>query len=341
MNHESFMRRCFDLASKAGKEVKSNPRVGAVLVYKNRIIGEGYHKRYGDAHAEVNCINSVKKENQALIPESTLYVSLEPCCHEGKTPPCTSLIMDQGIQHVVVSVLDPSTKVHQKGVALLREHGIKVETGILAKDGKALIQNFTIRERENRPYIILKIVKSRDGYIGQKGKKIWLSNTYTSVLTHQWRSEIDAILVGTNTVINDNPSLTTRNFPGDNPLKIIVDRYHRIPLEMNVFNDHFLYCTLKFREGISKENQLILDPEQELESILQYGIKNGINKVMVEGGSEMIKSFYAKGLWDEARIVSTPIHLETGIKAVNIHGKLKKSFTIENDKIHFITKDNG
>ncbi|NNF34519.1 MAG: bifunctional diaminohydroxyphosphoribosylaminopyrimidine deaminase/5-amino-6-(5-phosphoribosylamino)uracil reductase RibD, partial [Saprospiraceae bacterium] len=194
-----YMRRCFNLAHKAGKAVKSNPKVGAVLVYKNRIIGEGYHKMSGGPHAEVNCLNSVNPHDRSLIPISTLYVSLEPCCHHGKTPPCTELILKHDIKEVRISVPDPSEEVGGKGIQILKAHGVNVTTGLLPDIGHELIRPFAVRQKNKRPFIIIKIVKSSDHYIGVPGKKIWLTAPYTDVLTHKWRSEVDGILIGTNT----------------------------------------------------------------------------------------------------------------------------------------------
>jgi diaminohydroxyphosphoribosylaminopyrimidine deaminase/5-amino-6-(5-phosphoribosylamino)uracil reductase len=332
-----YMKRCFDLASKAGKEVKGNPKVGAVLVYKERIIGEGFHKASGGPHAEVNCINSVSPDDQSLIPLSTLYVSLEPCCHHGKTPPCTSLILKHGIKDVRISVFDPSEKVKGKGVKILEEHGVKVSTGILSDIGREVIKPFAVRQKKKRPFIILKIVKSSDHYIGVPGKKIWLTSRYTDVLTHKWRSETDGILIGTNTAINDRPSLTTRNYPGPDPVKLFIDRQHRINI-----NDHpsfmgdYIYFSYQYRADIPEKRQFIISKGSELESIMHDLLDSQIYSVIIEGGSKMIRSFYNEGLWDEARIITTPTVLKEGVKAVNIEGILIKKYKIDKDLIQII-----
>ncbi len=336
-----YMNRCFALASKATKEVKGNPKVGAVLVYGDRIIGEGFHQESGGPHAEVNCINSVSEEDIPLIQKSTLYVSLEPCCHYGKTPPCTGLIKKEKIKDLRISTLDPSDKISGSGVRELKDYGIQVKTGILEDKGKSLIRPFAVRQKHNRPYIILKIVKSKDNYIGQKGKKIWLTNPYTDVLTHKWRSEIDGILVGTNTVINDQPSLTTRNYPGDNPKRLIVDRHHRIPPDNPLLPENFFYFTYEIRGMIDHSHQRVIDKGRELESILHYLNEEDIYSIMIEGGSEIIRSFYKAGLWDEARIINSSLIMEEGIKAINIEGKLENEFHIDNNQIQVIIRNDS
>jgi diaminohydroxyphosphoribosylaminopyrimidine deaminase/5-amino-6-(5-phosphoribosylamino)uracil reductase len=324
----------------AGKEIGPNPRVGAVLVYKDTIIGEGYHQYLGGPHAEVNCIESVVPENKPLIPLSTLYISLEPCCHQGRTPPCTSLILASNIKTVVISVPDKSEKVKGKGIQILKESGVNVTTGVLEKEGNLLVAPFTIRQTENRPYVILKTVKSKDNFIGKKGESVWLSNPYTDILTHKWRSQVDGILVGTETVIHDAPSLTTRNFPGENPKKVIIDRNHRIPYDHKTLHggDTLFYASYKPRKELISGIQLILDPENELKSLLHQCLSNGIFQVMVEGGSTIISSFYQQGLWDEARVITVDNTLHQGIKSIDINGRLIDQKDIKGDSYMRIQK---
>lgn len=332
-----FMRRCFDLARKADTKVKSNPQVGAVLVYKSRIIGEGFHKKSGGPHAEVYCLNSVKPDDQSLIPLSTLYVSLEPCCHHGKTPPCTSLILSHGIKDVRISATDPSEKVKGKGIRILEDHGVKVTNGILSDEGQELIRPFAVRQVNKRPFIILKIVKSLDNFIGQKGSRIWLTSPYTDILTHKWRSEVDGILIGTNTAINDRPSLTTRNYPGTNPVKLIIDRHHRINIDNHPsLQGDYMYFSYQNRADIPKDKQYIISKESELESILHDILESKIYTIIIEGGSTIIKSFFNMGFWDEARIITTPKVLKEGIKAINVEGTLINEYHIDKDLIQII-----
>ena len=336
-----YMKRCFALASKAGKEVKDNPKVGAVLVYNDRIIGEGYHRESGGPHAEVNCIRSVHPSHERFIPESILYVTLEPCCHHGKTPPCTSLILQSGIKDVRISATDPSDKVKGKGIQILKDHGIKVRSGILENEGLEIIRAFAVRQKLKRPYIILKIVKSKDNYIGQEGKKIWMTCPITDVVTHKWRSEVDGILIGTNTAINDQPSLTTRNFPGEDPIKMVVDRFHKINSDNPVLSGHTMYFTLTHRNDLKGSKPYLITTGQELESILQYGLQAGIHTMMIEGGTKIIQSFYNQGLWDEARVISTPLVMGHGIRAINIEGKILRKFKSDQDLVEIILRRDG
>ncbi|RMF32110.1 MAG: bifunctional diaminohydroxyphosphoribosylaminopyrimidine deaminase/5-amino-6-(5-phosphoribosylamino)uracil reductase RibD, partial [Bacteroidetes bacterium] len=229
VSDEVFMRRCFDLARLGAGRVSPNPMVGAVLVYEGRIIGEGWHRRYGGAHAEVNALASVAPSDRALIRRSTLYVSLEPCCIHRKTPPCTNLILREGIPRVVVSCLDPTPEVNGRGLELLREGGVEVRVGVLEEEGRRLIRFREAFVRHGRPFVLLKFACSRDGFLGKPGEQIWISNPWTKRWVHRCRAAADAILVGTRTARTDNPQLTTRLFFGDSPLRIVLDRRLTLP----------------------------------------------------------------------------------------------------------------
>lgn len=339
--HEHFMRRCFTLAQKAGKEVRPNPRVGAVLVHNKKIIGEGYHKQAGKEHAEVNCIQNVSKIDRPLITESTLYISLEPCSIYGRTPACTDLILREGIQKVVISTLDPNPLVNGNGIRILQGKGVQVIHGILENEGKKLIKNFRINQMGKRPYVILKIVKSKNNKIGQKGKKIWLSNQATTKLSHKWRSEIDGIVIGSNTAINDDPSLTNRHFGQNQPTRITFDRENKIPIASNIKDGQI--PTLIFTGKDAPENQKNLEyipfefeNEQFILNVLDELFQRGIYNLMIEGGAKLIRSFLASGLWDEARVVSCPIILDEGINAPNVTGKLIEKKDIGGDELQII-----
>lgn len=339
--HEPFMRRCFYLAQQAGKEVRPNPRVGSVLVYNNKIIGEGFHHEAGKEHAEVNCIQSVKPEDLPLIPESTLYVSLEPCSIIGKTPACTDLIISHQIKKVVISTLDPNPLVYGNGVQALKDQGIEVVSEILEKEGKDLISPFMINQLQKRPYVILKLVKSKDHKIGQKGKKIWLSNQASTELSHKWRNEIDAILVGTNTVINDNPSLDNRYFGINQPIRISLDRENRISEQMNIKNGKqptLIFTQNHSQAGHKNLEYINIDFESKsiIGDILNILFDHNIYVLMVEGGAKMIRSFLDSGLWDEARVISCPQDLYEGINAPNIRGKLWKKVRLDEDEVQYI-----
>ncbi|MBI3882924.1 MAG: bifunctional diaminohydroxyphosphoribosylaminopyrimidine deaminase/5-amino-6-(5-phosphoribosylamino)uracil reductase RibD [Sphingobacteriales bacterium] len=231
------MQRCLELAKLGAGSVAPNPMVGAVLVYEDRIIGEGYHQQYGQAHAEVNCINSVKKEDKELISKSTIYVSLEPCAHYGKTPPCVNLIIEKQIPHVVVACRDSYKEVNGKGIEILKATGVNVVLGILEKEAIELNKRFFTFHREQRPYIILKWAQSGNAKIGNADfSRVLISNEQTNKHVHKWRSEEAAILVGTNTALYDNPSLTTRLWQGNNPVRLVIDTDLKLPTSLQLFN---------------------------------------------------------------------------------------------------------
>jgi len=234
---EQYMSRCIELAKLAAGQVAPNPMVGAVLVYEDKIIGEGYHKKYGEPHAEVNCINSVLAENKDLIEKSTIYVSLEPCSHYGKTPPCVDLIIKNKIKKIVIGCKDIYKEVAGKGIEKLKNSGAEVIVDILENECKDLNKRFFTFHQKNRPYIILKWAQSANGKIGSlSGERILISNDYSNRLVHKWRSDEAAILVGTNTALKDNPSLTTRLWEGNNPIRIVIDKENNLPSTLEVFN---------------------------------------------------------------------------------------------------------
>mgnify|MGYP001440531883 CR=1 FL=1 len=338
--HEIFMERCFQLANRAGLQTEPNPKVGSILVYDDKIIGEGYHKKFGQAHAEVECINSVSAKDRPLISQSTLYVSLEPCCHFGKTPPCTELILHYRIPKVVISTPDPNPLVGGQGIAQLKTRGVDVKVGILQNKGFQLIRRFTTNHQKNRPYITIKMAISSDGYMGIEGKKVWLSNPYSSMWSHKLRSENQAILVGSETVLCDDPELTCRLFPGKNPIRLILDRRNRIPEESNIFNDqsptlHFSAMKRKFH---SKDHQSIQTPEHEdsLPFVLNTCISKGIYSIIVEGGPKIIQSFLHSNLWDQLCLVKTPVSLVNGLHAPIVKGQLEKIVHLGSDSIYTI-----
>ena len=337
--HDKYMHRCFQLARKAGKAVKSNPQVGSVLVYNNKIIGEGYHEFYGGPHAEVNALRSVHPKDEKLIVDSILYVSLEPCCIVGKTPACTDLISSSGIKSVVVSVTDPNEKMNGHSISLLRAKGIEVTTGILEKEGYDLIRPFMSNLR-NRPYVILKWAQSKDGYMGKRGKQIWLSNAYTKVKTHNWRAEIDGIMVGHNTVIADDPQLTTRLVPGDNPIRIVVTKAISELVSSQVYKDRNSTIFISEKPHVTrstlKEQLLCEMNEENLSEILEKLYSKGVHRLMIEGGSKTLKLFVTNNLWDEARVIRTEKQLVSGIRAPIVSGRIFKQENIDGDCIHYL-----
>ena len=316
-----YMQRCLQLASISGGNVAPNPMVGAVLVVGDKIIGEGFHRKYGQPHAEPNAINSVK--DKALLKSATLYVNLEPCSHYGKTPPCAHLIVKCGIPRVVIGTLDPNPKVSGRGVKILQNAGIDVTVGILEEDCNELNKRFFIFQREKRPYILLKWAQTNDGFmdnfrISKEQNPLQISNELTRQLTHKMRSENQAILVSTNTVILDNPSLTVRYWTGKNPIRIALDRQGRIPDGYTLLNGQ--QPTLIFTENLKPNTDNLRFiyhkfDENSLLNLLNALFENLIHSVLVEGGSKLLHSFIEAGYWDEAHVEISDQQIGEGVKA--------------------------
>jgi diaminohydroxyphosphoribosylaminopyrimidine deaminase/5-amino-6-(5-phosphoribosylamino)uracil reductase len=282
--------------------------VGALLVHQGRIIGEGYHRKYGEAHAEVNCIASMAPPDRHLIKESTLYVSLEPCSHFGKTPPCTDLIIKNEIRTVVVACTDPYAKVNGSGIQQLAAAGIHVVTGVLEREALELNKRFFTFHRQQRPYIILKWAQSNDHKIAGRGsERTYISSPLTNLLVHKWRSEEAAIMAGTNTVLADDPSLTTRLWPGASPVRIIIDKQLRIPASASVLSDpgpSIIINTIKQEENGNKLFYKTGANENLLAVTLNLLHQRNLLSLLVEGGATLLQSFIDAGLWDEARIIT-------------------------------------
>lgn len=299
--------------------VAPNPMVGAALVYQNNIIGEGFHREYGGGHAEVNCILNVSEENRHLIDKSTLYVSLEPCNHHGKTPPCTDLIIRHFIPRVVIGCRDPHEKVNGSGVATLRDSGIEVVEGICEKEAAYLNRRFFTFQQKKRPYVILKWAQSSDGFIGISGIRTKISNSSADRLVHKWRSEEAAIMVGTQTALTDNPSLTTRLWPGPNPVRVVLDLSEKLPGHLALFNREVR--TIVINSLHEKQNGNLayrkVNPGGEvINEVLDILYRENIQSLIVEGGSKLLQSFIDSGKWDEARvIINNNLLLESGVKA--------------------------
>ncbi len=328
---ESYMRRCFELAMKADNDVGSNPFVGAIIVYKDKIIGEGWHQKQGTGHGEVNAYNSVKEENKRFLAESTIYVNLEPCFHFGKTPPCVDLILREKFKRVVISCIDPYGKVAGKSIAKLRENGVEVKVGVLEKEGRFIARRFITNVEKERPYIILKYAQSEDGFIGQQGKQVWLTNPVSKRCVHKWRSQETAIMIGTNTAEIDNPNLTTRLYKGPHPIRVILDRKGRLNESLNVFNEEAktILISEKPREIKGVENILIDFNENFLPRLMTELLSFNIKSIIIEGGAKLLQSFINENLWDEARVFTAPVFLGSGIKSP----QLPKVENIERAKI--------
>ncbi len=335
------MRRCIELAKNGLGTTYPNPLVGSVIVYDGKIIGEGWHKKSGEPHAEVNALNSVK--NKSLLSKSTIYVSLEPCSHFGKTPPCSDLIIENEIPNVVIGTVDPNLKVAGNGIKKLIEAGAKVTIGVLEAECKELNKRFFTFHEKRRPFVILKWAESLDGFIApleilRNGQKpVWITNEFSRQLVHKWRSEEQSILVGTQTVIDDNPKLDVRDWTGNNPIRIVLDANNRIPKDSHVFDNQVK--TIIFSKSISpnnEENTIFegIDFEQNLaQQILHTLHKLQIQSVIIEGGRQTLQTFIDENLWDEVRLFIGNKPFNLGIKAPIITFKNIEKHSIDNDKL--------
>jgi len=334
---EVFMRRAMELAVLGRGHVSPNPMVGSVIVYDGKIIGEGWHKKYGDAHAEVNAVNDV--DDKDLLSKSTVYVNLEPCSHVGKTPPCADMLIARGVKKVVVANLDSNPLVAGEGIKKLRGAGIEVITGILNKDGHELNKRFFTYVEKQRPYIILKWAETADGFIARENyDSKWISNEHSRQLTHKWRAEEDAILVGAKTAAHDNPQLDVRDWTGRNPVRIVIDRFLKLDPRLHVFSKKqktILYNVLKHEEH-SNLSLVRVDEEDFINNVIKDLFKQKIQSVIVEGGATILKLFIDAGLWDEARIFQSPRLFEKGISAPELRGKLHESHSIHSDTLRII-----
>lgn len=316
---EKYIRRCIELASNGLCNAAPNPMVGAVIVHNGKIIGEGYHARCGEGHAEVNAIRSVKDKN--LLKESTIYVSLEPCSHYGKTPPCADLIISKGIPRVVVGCIDPFSQVSGRGIQKLLNAGIDVTVGVLENECKNLIRRFVTFNTQKRPYITLKWAESADGFIDinrENGSPVVLSTPITSMYVHKQRAEHKAILVGRKTALLDNPSLTTRNWYGANPLRLVIDRTLSLPSNLKLF-DHTtptLVFTEKVKAGEENLEYITLDFSKDiLPQIFTVLYERKIQSLLVEGGTTLLQSFINSGVWDEIFVEHSARVLGEGVKS--------------------------
>lgn len=338
------MYRCLELASLGSGYVSPNPMVGAVLVYNGHIIGEGYHQQYGQAHAEVNCINSVKQKDRELISKSTLYVSLEPCAHFGKTPPCADLIIKHKIYKCVIGCRDPFKEVDGKGIEKLLAAGVDTEVGVLENECKQLNKRFFTFHTKHRPYIILKWAQTADEMMSSGNeKRLLISNEYSNRLVHKWRSEEASIVVGTNTALLDDPELTTRLWAGPSPVRLVLDMNLRLPSSLKIFNNAARTIIFNSVKQEEKANMLYYQLNKEDNVIHQmmnalYGLK--IQSILVEGGAELLQSFIAESLWDEARVISnTQLAFNDspnvyGIQAPLLQGGIKENeIKLESDSI--------
>lgn len=326
MEEEKYMRRCIQLARNGLCNAAPNPMVGAVIVCDGKIIGEGYHVRCGEAHAEVNAIRSVKETS--LLKRSTIYVSLEPCSHHGKTPPCADLIIEKQIPRIVIGCQDPFSKVAGRGIQKLKDAGREVIVGVLEDECRHLIKRFITFHTLHRPYITLKWAESADGFIDlcrTEGNPVILSTPLTSMLVHKKRAEHSAILVGTRTAKLDNPSLNVRNWYGRSPIRLVIDRKQSLSPTLHLFDGSVLTLvfTEHFQDALPNVEYLPIDFQQDiLPQIMQILHERGIQSLLVEGGSTLLQSFIDARLWDEAYVEESPRSLISGVKAPEMNDKI-------------------
>lgn len=331
------MKRAIALAQKGRGSVSPNPLVGCVIVRDGKIIGEGWHQQYGGPHAEVNAVTSVRDQSQ--VKDSTVYVNLEPCAHFGKTPPCANLLVERQVARVVISTVDTNPLVGGKGIARLREAGIEVTTGVMEREGRELNGRFFTFMEKKRPYVILKWAQTQDGFIARANyESKWISNEHSRQLVHRWRSEEDAVLVGTTTAQYDNPQLTVRDWPGRNPMRIVIDRHLRLNRFGYLFDGKvptICYNTVKSEDaGALKFTRI--DDQDFISGMLDSMHRSNIQSVMVEGGSKTIQLFAASGLWDEARIFQSAQTFGSGVQAPVIDGVTLSEFNLSGDRLSFI-----
>ena len=340
---EIYIQRCIELARLGQGLVAPNPMVGAVIVNNNKIIGEGFHHCFGEAHAEVNAINAV--QDKSLLRNSTIYISLEPCSHHGKTPPCSDLIIEMGIPRVIIGCQDTHSKVSGKGIDKLKKAGIEVQVGILEKECRELNKRFFTFHERQRPYVILKWAQTKDGYLDKirnTNDQVvnWISAPETKALVHKWRSEEQSILVGRKTVENDNPSLTVREFRGVNPTRIIIDSQLQLSKELNIFSDDAPTIIFnRTRNEVKGMIEWIKISETNTELILEELYKRNILSVFVEGGSRTLQYFIFGNVWDEARVIVGDINFGEGTKAPTINKVPAYSYSFSTDTIyHYFRK---
>lgn len=343
------MRRCLSLAKNGLGLTYPNPLVGSVIVFEDHIIGEGWHQRSGDPHAEVIAINSVR--NKSILAESTIYVNLEPCSHHGKTPPCADLIVKMQIKNVVIGTIDYNNVVSGKGIAHLKENGCNVSVGVLESECIEINRRFFTYHKKKRPYVILKWAETKDGFLfpdnksNKEKKPIWISNKYSQQLVHKWRTEEEAILIGTSTALQDNPSLSARTYFGSSPIRIAIDKDLKIPENYNFYdgNSQTIIFTRKESQLVKKNLSFIkIDFMNNTNmEILNYLFNVGIQSVIIEGGAKTLQSFIDLELWDEARVFVGDNIFGIGIKSPHLKGENKYKRSILNDGLTIFKNENG
>ncbi len=337
------MRRALELASRGLGSVSPNPMVGCVIVKDGKIIGEGWHRKYGEPHAEVNAIESAGEDK---LDGATLYVTLEPCSYHGNTPPCAKLISGLPFERVVYAHIDPNPRVSGKGAQQIKEHGIKVDSGILEKEARELNKRFLAYHEKGRPYIILKWAQTADGYIARTNHDSkWISNEHSRKLVHKWRSEEDAIMVGKNTVVYDNPQLTVRDWVGKHPLRIVIDPNGKLDFDKKLFSDDhetLVYHATDKTFLSTKEHIQLPDKGEFMDNVFFDLKKRQIQSVIVEGGAFLLNELIKSDLWDEARIFISGKKFGDGIAAPTLKGEPEREETVNDDRLlYYVNSNNG
>jgi diaminohydroxyphosphoribosylaminopyrimidine deaminase/5-amino-6-(5-phosphoribosylamino)uracil reductase len=341
MKHEFYIRRCIELAQKALGKTYPNPMVGSVIVHNGKIIGEGYHQKAGEPHAEINAINSV--ENKDLLKESTIYVSLEPCAHYGKTPPCALKIVETGFKKVVIGAMDSHDKVNGKGKKIIQDAGIEVVSGVLEEECLALNKRFFTYHEKNRPYIILKWAESADRFMDKDFQPTQISNSLTKQFVHQLRSDEHSILIGTMTALRDNPSLTTREVKGRNPIRILIDIDLKVPQDYHIFNNESETLVFNSLRDDESGNVKFIKTSREnfIENLLKKLHERQIQSVIIEGGSLVLQQFIDADLWDESIVIKNKnLLLENGTKAPKFNKTPFKEENFQDNSIEFYLNKN-
>jgi diaminohydroxyphosphoribosylaminopyrimidine deaminase / 5-amino-6-(5-phosphoribosylamino)uracil reductase len=333
-NDISYMRRALDLAVLGKGRVSPNPMVGCIIVHQNSIIGEGYHQAYGEGHAEVNAIQAVK--DKSLLKDSTFYVSLEPCSHYGKTPPCADLIIKHKPQKVVICNVDINPLVAGKGIQKLRNAGIEVEVGLLEAEGRNLNKRFFTFITKQRPYIILKWAETADGFLARENfDSKWISNDVSRMLVHKWRGEESAVLIGTNTALYDNPQLNIRNWTGRNPLRLVIDKELKLPKNLHLFDKQQATLCYNFHKNEAQENLEYVKIKSE--SFLHYFWQDlyfrKVQSVLVEGGAKLLLSLLENDYWDEIRLFRSKKTFGKGIASPRPQGTVFERTALEDDML--------
>ncbi len=333
MNHFRYMRRALELAEWGRGYVSPNPMVGCVIVHGERIIGEGWHREYGGPHAEVHAIQAV--ENPDLLPEVTVYVTLEPCAHWGKTPPCANLLVEKKVKKVVIAATDSNPLVGGKGIEILKNAGIEVETGMLEKEARWQNRRFFTQIERQRPYVILKWAQTQDGFVARENfDSKWISGSQSRQLVHKWRAEEDAILVGKNTAAYDNPQLDVRDWVGKNPVRVVQDSKLNLLMDLNLFDGKIPTLVFNTIQNLSKKNlEWIKVSQITPQAVLQELHSRKIQSLIVEGGSQVLHQFIETGLWDEARVFTAPIAFEIGISAPTLNQNPSETLSIGIDRL--------